>query len=139
MSLGVYLGVFAGVIAVDQLSKRWAVRALPSGDLVGSKVVSAWTRTTPPAFERLGRWGALMLWLLAGAAGAALCLEASRGAAAAVGGIAAWAAAASNIGESWTRGGAVDWLRLWPRSVSNVADAVLILGSAQLTIWIAVS
>ena len=56
-----------------------------------------------------------------------------------LGGIAAWAAAASNLAEWWRHGAVVDWMPLWPRSVTNIADVVLILGSAQLAVWIAAS
>jgi lipoprotein signal peptidase len=132
-----YLAVFVAVITADQLSKCWAIRVLPA---VGGGWVApglAWTRTPSRAFERLGGRGATLVWLLAGAGGAGLCLEAPRGGIAALGGVAAWAAAASNLGEWWRRGAVVDWLRLWPRSLTNLADAVLILGSAQLAAWVA--
>jgi lipoprotein signal peptidase len=139
MSLALYFGVFAGVIALDQLSKRWAMRALPVADAAGAASSVGWTRTTSRAFDRLGRGGAALLWLLVGAGGAALCIGSGAGMVAALSGIAAWAAAASNLGEWWRRGAVVDWLQLWPRSVSNFADAVLILGSVQLAVWIAAS
>ena len=138
MGLALYLGVFGGIIAVDQLSKRWAMHALPVAN-VGAAAGMTWTLTTSRALERLGRPAAALLWLLVGAGGAALCLGSGEGGLAALGGIAAWAAAASNLGEWWRRGAVVDWLPLWPRSVTNVADAVLILGSAQLAVWIAAS
>jgi lipoprotein signal peptidase len=139
MSPALYLGVFAGVIAIDQLSKHCAMRALPVADGAGAAAGAAWTDTTAVTFERLGRPAAAILWLLVGAGGAALCLGSAGGAVAALGGTAAWAGAASNLGEWWRRGAVVDWLHLWPRSVTNVADAVLILGSAQLAVWIASS
>jgi lipoprotein signal peptidase len=132
----VYLAVFLAVIGTDQLSKRWAVRALPA---VGPGMAApsfGWTLTESPAFERLGGGRAALVWLLAGACGAALCLSAPGGAVAALGGVAAWAAAASNLTEWLRRGAVVDWLRLWPRSMTNFADAVLIVGTAQLLAWV---
>jgi lipoprotein signal peptidase len=138
MGLALYLGVFGGIIAADQLSKRWAMRALPVAD-VGAAARITWTRTTCRALERLGRPAAALLWLLVGGGGVALCLGAGEGGLAALGGIAAWAAAASNLGEWWRHGAVVDWMPLWPRSVTNIADVVLILGSAQLAVWIAAS
>jgi lipoprotein signal peptidase len=139
MSLGLYLALFAGVIAVDQLSKNWAVRALPVAGAPGGGGTAALMRTRAGSYERLGRRGAVAIWLLAGGAGAALCLSADGGAAAAIGGVAAWAGAASNLGEWWRHGGVVDWVRLWPRSLTNIADVALILGSAQLAASVALS
>lgn len=139
MAAGLYLGVFAAVVIVDQLSKRWAMRALPDVDGPGATARVTWTRSTSRSLERLGHRGAILLWLLSGAGGAALCLGARGGAVAALGGVAAWAAAASNLGEWRRRGVVVDWLRLWPRSSTNLADAVLILGSAQFAVGIAAS
>jgi len=137
MAPWVYLTTFVVVIGADQLSKRWAIRELPAVRCAGAGVGVGWTLTRSPAFESLGGLGATLLWLLAGAAGAAICLVAPGGAGAAVGGIAAWGAAASNLGECWRRGGVVDWVRLWPRSLTNLADAVLIVGTAQLILWTA--
>jgi lipoprotein signal peptidase len=139
VSIWLYGGLFVAVVALDQLSKRWAVRTLPIADGPVPWTGLAWTRTTSPALERLGHRGAISLWLLVGAAGGALCLASGGGGVGALGGVAAWAAGASNIGDWWRRGAVVDWVRLWPRSLANIADAVLILGSAQLVVWIAAS
>jgi len=134
MAPWVYVAVFVVVIGVDQLSKRLAIRRLSAVGF-GDPGLD-WTLTRSPAFERLGGTGAALLWLLAGAAGIALCLEAPRGSVAAIGGVAAWGAAASNLGEWWRRGVVVDWVRLWPRSLTNLADVVLIVGTAQLLLWV---
>jgi lipoprotein signal peptidase len=139
MSPLIYLTVFVAVIAADQLSKRWAVRALPAVPAGAAVPGLGLARSRSPALDRLGGRGAALIWLLAGACGAALCLKAPGGGVAALGGVVAWAAAASNLGE-WARGGGVvDWVRLWPRSLTNLADAALIVGSAQLAIWVAAS
>jgi lipoprotein signal peptidase len=114
------------VIAADQLSKQWAIRSL-----------SALTRSPP--LVALGGGPAIGVWMLTGAAGAWLCVTTPGGGTAALGAVAAWAAAASNLGEWLVRGRVIDWLRLWPRSLTNLADAALIVGAAQLTIWMAVS
>jgi len=136
MAPWVYVFIFLVVIGADQLSKRWAMRRLSTVAFAGAEFGFGWTLTRSPALEWLGGTGAVVLWLLAGAAGAALCLLAPGGAVAAIGGIAAWGAAASNLGEWWRRGTVVDWVRLWPRSLTNVADVVLIVGTAQLFVWI---
>jgi lipoprotein signal peptidase len=139
MMLWTYLAVFAAVIAADQLSKRWAIRLLPAAERGWAAPGLAWSRTPSPAFELLGGRGAGLVWLLAGTGGAALCLAVPQGAVAALGGVAAWAAAGSNLAEWWRRGAVVDWVQLWPNSLTNVADAVLILGTAQLIVWVAVA
>jgi lipoprotein signal peptidase len=126
MAPWVYLVLFVSVIAADQLSKQWAIRSL-----------SALTRSPP--LVGLGGVPAIAVWLLAGAAGAWLCTTTPGGGIAALGGVAAWAAAGSNLGEWLVRGRVIDWLRLWPRSLTNLADAALIVGAAQLTIWMAVN
>jgi lipoprotein signal peptidase len=137
LSASAYFALFATVVVVDQLSKQWAIRSLPFAGAVDPTVGSAWTRSAPRSLKLLGVRRAVLLWLSCGAAGAALCLAAGAGHAAALGGIAAWAAAASNLGE-WRRdGGVVDWLRLWPRSTTNVADAVLIAGSLLFALAVA--
>jgi lipoprotein signal peptidase len=136
MAPWVYLMVFVVVIGADQLSKQWAIRRLSAVGVAGARLGFGWILTRSPAFEWLGGTGAALLWLIAGAAGAALCLVAPGGAVAAIGGIAAWGAAASNLGEWWRRGTVVDWVRLWPRSLTNLADAVLIVGTAQLVFWV---
>lgn len=137
MAPWIYLTIFVVVIGADQLSKQWAIRKLPAVGFADAGLGVDSTLTRSPAFESLGGIGAALLWLLAGGAGTALCLVSPGGAGAAVGGIAAWGAAASNLGECWSRGGVVDWVRLWPRSLTNLADAVLIVGTAQLVLWVA--
>lgn len=134
MGSGIYLVVFAVVLVADQLSKRWAVRALPVADSAGQRL--AWTLTRCRSFERLGGRRVALIWAVAGTGGAALCLAASPRGVAAIGGVAAWAAAASNMVEWWQRGAVVDWIRLWPRSLTNLADAVLIVGTALLIVSI---
>ena len=134
-----YFAVFVAVVLADQLSKRWAVRELPALGAAGPGGGLAWTLSPCEPFRRLGAAGAASAWLLAGAAGSALCLTVPGGEVAALGGVAAWAAGASNLGEWWRRGAVVDWLRLWPRTQVNLADAALILGSSQLLVWIGVS
>ncbi len=99
MSFGTYLAVFATVVATDQFSKRWAIRML----LAASGPVDAsggftWTLTRCRSFERLGSHRAALIWVVVGAAGGALCLATPGGDVAALGGVAAWAAAASR---SW--------------------------------------
>jgi lipoprotein signal peptidase len=136
MTLLVYLVLFVSVITADQLSKQWAIRALPAIRPGQSDSGSGWTRAPSRPLEELGGVGATVAWLIAGAGGAALCLAIPGGAYAALGGVAAWAAAASNLGEWLLRGNVVDWLPLWPRSLTNLADAALILGAAQLPIWV---
>jgi lipoprotein signal peptidase len=139
MMLWTYLAVFAAVIAADQLSKRWAIGLLPAAEPGWAAPGLAWSRTPSPAFERLGGRGAGLVWLLAGTGGAALCLAVPQGAVAALGGVAAWAAAGSNLAEWWRRGAVVDWVRLWPNSLTNLADAVLLAGTAQLIVWMMVA
>lgn len=139
MTFWIYVAVFMSVVTTDQISKRWAMRALPIAALSGAAPGFAWSLTRSRSFERLGTTRAVLVWVLAGACGASLCLAVPGGGGAALGGVAAWAAAASNLIE-WSRHGVVvDWLRLWPRSLTNLADAVLILGSVQLLIWTAAS
>jgi lipoprotein signal peptidase len=136
MMLWVYLVLFVSVIAADQLSKGWATRVMPGADAAAPAIGRAltWSRA-----EGLGAGVAIVVWLLAGVAGAWLCATTTGGAGAALGGIAAWAAAASNLGEWLLRGQVVDWLRLWPGSSTNLADVALLVGAAQLTIWVGVS
>lgn len=137
LSAAAYVALFASVVVVDQLSKRWAIRSLPFAGAADPTAGPAWTRSAPSAFSLLGARLAVLLWLACGAAGGTLCLVAGGGRPAAFGGIAAWAAAASNLGE-WRRDGAVvDWLRLWPRSTTNIADAVLVAGSIGFAVAVA--
>jgi lipoprotein signal peptidase len=134
LSIWIYLVLFVAVITADQLSKQWAIRALPTAGHDVAEPRFGWTQTPSPPLERLGGRLAAFVWLIAGAGGAALCVTAPEGAAAGLGGIAAWAAAASNLGEWWRRGCVVDWMRLWPRSHTNLADLVLIAGTTQLLV-----
>jgi lipoprotein signal peptidase len=134
LNVWVYLVLFVAVLTADQLSKRWAIRALPTVRQDAAEPRFGWTRTPSLALERLGRRPAALAWLLAGACGAAICLATPAGSTAALGATAAWAAAGSNLGEWWRRGSVIDWVRLWPRSHTNLADLVLIAGTTQLLV-----
>src|SRR5262245_30408472 len=98
MTPWIYLVLFAAVILADQLSKRWALQALHPVEPSDGRALG-WARTSSPPLERIGRGRACAIWLLAGAAGAVLCATTPGGAIAALGGVTAWAAAGSNLGE----------------------------------------
>jgi hypothetical protein len=130
------VAVFAAVVAVDRLTKDWALRSLPAGYPGMGK--ASWSRSAPP-LGALGPRGAITAWLGVGALGAVAWADLGGGLAAALGGVAAWAAAASNLDEWRRRGAVVDWVRLWPRSTTNLADATLIAGAGVFALGLAAS
>ena len=130
--------IAACVVAVDQLTKTWAVNALSSGRVV--HVV--WTLqfalgyNSGMAFSRATGYGPVIgvvatvavVWMLAGSFGSAV------GIALVAGGAAGNLADRMFRGPGWLRGSVVDFIDLqwWP--VFNIADSAITVGGIMLVI-----
>jgi signal peptidase II len=138
------VGIVVAVVAVDQLTKVWAVSALSDGpiSIVGDTVELQLSRNTGGAFSLFQGFTPLLAVLaVVVAIGLGFVLARAQDPVVIVALSLVLAGAIGNLGDrvfrspSFLRGAVVDFVKVGPWPSFNVADAAITIGAILLVLW----